>query len=101
MSITKHVMTRVGWTACEPDTFQDGGALMSHEPVSGIRVGSEWKEVVASKRREILESRMQSFQVGRSGTASESSGSGPLFQGVKVVDKDYLEKKMCQHGLEE
>ena len=21
MSITKHIMTRIGWTACEPNTF--------------------------------------------------------------------------------
>ena len=52
MSITKQIMTRLGWTACESNAFQleDISALMSHEPVSGIRVGSEWKEVVASKR---------------------------------------------------
>ena len=51
MSITKYIMTRLGWTACEPNTIQDqGGALTSHEPLSGIHIGSEWKEVVASKR---------------------------------------------------
>jgi hypothetical protein len=83
-------MTRLGWTACEPNTF-DSSALTSHEPVSGIRIGSEWKEVVASKRRDVLESRMQSFQVGRS--VPGPSGSEPLFQGVKIVDIDYLEKK--------
>jgi hypothetical protein len=47
MSITKHIMTRLGWTACEPNAFQDTDVLTSHESVSGIRVGSEWKEVVA------------------------------------------------------
>ena len=96
MSITEYIMTRLGWTACEPNT-QDSGAFpsgspshYSYEPVSGIRVGSEWKEVVASKRRDILESRMQSFQPGRS---SSATGSEVLFQGAKIVDIDYLEKK--------
>ena len=89
MSITKYIMTRLGWTACEPNTIQDqGGALTSHEPLSGIRIGSEWKEVVASKRREVLESRLQSCQVGAVSLSSEL-----LFQGVKIVDKDYLERK--------
>ena len=93
MSITKHIMNRLGWTTCEPNTFDSGAltSLTSHEPVSGIRIGSEWKEVVASKRRDVLESRMQSFQVGRSGAVSSSSE--PLFQGVKIIDIDYLEKK--------
>ena len=91
MSITKYIMNRLGWTACEPNSTFNSGALTSHEPVSGIRMGSEWKEVVASKRREVLERRMQSFQVGRS--ADNPSSSKPLFQGVKIVDIDYLEKK--------
>ena len=81
-------MTRLGWTACEPNTFQDTGGLLSHESVLGIRIGSEWKEVVASKRQDILDSRMKGYQVG-----AISSSSAPLFQGVKIVDKDYLEKK--------
>ena len=88
MSVTKHIMTKLGWTACKPNTFQVTGA---HEPVSGIRLGTEWKEVVALKRRDILDSRMQSFQVSRPGAVSSSSD--PLYQGVKIVDKDYLEKK--------
>ena len=88
MSITKHIMTRLGWTACKPNTFQDTGGLLSHESVLGIHVGSEWKEVVASKRRDILDSWMKGYQVG-----AISSGSAPLFQGVKIVDKDYREKK--------
>ena len=91
MSITEHIMTRLGWAACERNALQDAGALLSHESVSGIRVGSERKEVVASKRRDILDSWMQAFQANRPGAAS--SGNGLLFQGVKVVDKDYLEKK--------
>jgi hypothetical protein len=91
MSITKYIMNRLGWTACEPNRTFNSGALTSHEPVSGIRMGSEWKEVVASKRREVLEKWMQSFQVGRS--ADNPSSSKPLFQGVKIVDIDYLEKK--------
>ena len=40
MSITKHIMTRLGWTACEPNT----SALASHESVSGIRIGCELKK---------------------------------------------------------
>jgi hypothetical protein len=89
MSVTKHIMTKLGWTDCEPNTFQVTGA---HEPVLGIHIGTEWKEVVASKRRDILDSRMQGFQVSRS--SAVSSGSDPLFQGVKIVDKDYLEKNV-------
>ena len=50
MSVTKHIMTRLGWTACEPNASQDSDVSIHHEPVSGISVGSEWKEVVASKR---------------------------------------------------
>ena len=87
MSVTKHIMTRLGWTACEPNASQYSDVSIHHEPVSGISVGSEWKEVVASKRQEILESRMQSLQ------GAVSLGSKPLFQDVKIVDKDYLEKK--------
>ena len=40
MSITKHIMTRLGWTDCDPNTFQDSGVLTSYEPVSGICI---WK----------------------------------------------------------
>ena len=80
ISITKNIMTRVGWTTCEPNGFQDSGALTTHEPVSGIRVGSEWKEIVISKRQDILESRMQSFQV--SGSGAISLGSKPIFQDI-------------------
>ena len=50
MSITKHIMTRLGWTACKPNAFQDSGVSINHEPVSGICIGSEWKEAIASKR---------------------------------------------------
>ena len=94
VSVTKHIMTGLGWTKCESNTFKDLGAqaLASHETVSGIRVGSEWKEVVALKRRDVIESRMQSFQVSRPGAVS-SVGSERLFQGVKIVDIDYLGKK--------
>ena len=49
--------------------------------------------------QKVLEGRMQSFQAGRPGGVSSGSASGQLFQGVKVVDKDYLEKKMCQLGM--
>ena len=93
MSITKHIMTRLGWMDCEPNAFHDGGVSINHEPVLGICIGSEWKDTIASKRQEVLEGRMQSFQAGRPGGVSSGSASGQLFQGVKVVDKDYLEKK--------
>ena len=52
ISIIKSIMTRLGWTTCasEPNTLQDSGALISHEPVSGIHIGSGWKEIIVSKR---------------------------------------------------
>ena len=37
---------------------------------------------------------MQSFQVARSGPVSSGGEVLPVFQGVKIVDKDYLEKKV-------
>ena len=89
MSVTKHMMTRLGWTACKPGILP---ILAPHKPVSGICAGSEWKEVVASKRQDILENRLQTYQVGRLDDAP-SLGSEQLFQGVKIVDKNYLEKK--------
>ena len=93
ISTTKSIMTRLGWTTCEPEAFQgsDSHTSKPHEPVSGIHVASEWKEIVASKRRNILESRMQSYQV--SGPGAISLNSKPPFQDVKIVDKDFLEKK--------
>ena len=93
ISITRHIMTRLGWTACKPGILP---VLTPHKPVSGICIGSEWKDVVASKRRDILESRLQTLQADRPASGdTPSSGSEqlPVFQGVKIVDKNYLEKK--------
>jgi PIF1-like helicase len=92
MSITKLIMTQLGWTAHQPETLPDDCVSTSYESVSGICIGSEWKNVVASKRQGILESWLQSYQDSRPTDAPHSSGEG-IFQGVKIIDQGYLEKK--------
>jgi hypothetical protein len=87
ISITKLIMTCLGWTACQPETLSDNHNSISHESVSGICVGSEWKNIVASKRQHIIESRLQSYQNSRRADTDKC-----IFQGVKIVDKSYLEK---------
>jgi hypothetical protein len=90
ISITKLIMTRLGWTACQPETLPNNCDSISHESVSGICVGSEWKNMVASKRQHIIESCLQSYQNSRSADAAPTDKH--IFQGVKIVDKSYLEK---------
>ena len=63
ISITKLIMSRLGWTACNPQSLPE--ELASYETVSGICSGTEWKNVVTSKRRGILESRLQNYQQNR------------------------------------
>jgi hypothetical protein len=90
ISITKLIMTCLGWTARQPETLPDNCDSISHESVSGICVGSEWKNIVASKRQHIIESQLQSYQNSRSADAAPTDKC--VFQGVKIVDKSYLEK---------
>ena len=89
ISVTKIIMSRLGWTACNPYSIQD--KLTSYETVSGIFSGTEWKNAVSSKRHGILENRLQHFQCQSTGDTSMRGSS--IFEGVKIVDKDYLEKK--------
>jgi hypothetical protein len=89
ISITKLIMSRIGWTACDPHGLPNESTF--HKTVSGIFSGTEWKNAVSSKMHAILESRLQNFQ-NNSTTASNTSTNN-IFEGVKIVDKDYLEKK--------
>jgi cysteine synthase len=90
MLMTELIMTRLGWTKQLPERLPDDVESTFNEPVSGICAGSEWKNVVAAKRRAILEGRLQNFQQD---TGETRLPADKIFEGVKVVDKDYLEKK--------
>lgn len=61
-----------------------------NEPVSGICTGTEWKNVVAAKRHATLEGHLKFFQQD---TGESHLPADKIFEGIKVIDKDYLGKK--------
>ncbi|KAF8231080.1 hypothetical protein L208DRAFT_1471534, partial [Tricholoma matsutake] len=85
-------MARPGWTECDPKGLTNKSA--SYETIPGNCSAAEWKKVVTSKRQQILEDRLENYQWKSTGETSQSIlHINKIFEGIKVVDKDYLVKK--------
>jgi hypothetical protein len=91
MSIMKNIMIRLGWTNVHPENASCKLDIKGTQ-VSGIKSASDWNTVVVSRRQEILEERTQHAPEILY-NSSDTGGIGIISNDVKVVDKEYMDKK--------